>query len=71
MATASAYQPIELGNYTQINGKTIKVYGTRRPINQSGTADEYAYQLHKRGYEIRRNIMCKCKPCRCVDCDCE
>ena len=34
-----------LGNYTQINGKTIAVSGTRRAVDQAGVADEYAYQL--------------------------
>ena len=56
MATTSAYRPIELGKYTQINGKTIKVYGTRRPVDYPTTADEYAYQLRKRGVEVRREI---------------
>lgn len=45
-----------LGNYTQINGKTIAVSGTRRAIDQAGVADEYAYQLKKRGTEMRRDI---------------
>lgn len=41
-----------LGNYTQINGKTIAVSGTRRAVDQAGVADEYAYQLKKRGTEL-------------------
>ena len=45
-----------LGNYTQINGKTIAVSGTRRAIDQAGVADEYAYQLKKRGTELRRDL---------------
>ena len=45
-----------LGNYTQINGKTIAVSGTRRVIDQAGVADEYAYQLKKRGTELRRDV---------------
>ena len=45
-----------LGNYTQINGKTISVSGTRRAIDQAGVADEYAYQLKKRGTELRRDV---------------
>ena len=45
-----------LGNYTQINGKTIAVSGTRRAIDQAGIADEYAYQLKKRGTELRRDV---------------
>lgn len=45
-----------LGNYTQINGKTIAVSGTRRAVDQAGVADEYAYQLKKRGTEMRRDL---------------
>ena len=45
-----------LGNYTQINGKTISVSGTKRAIDQAGVADEYAYQLKKRGTELRRDL---------------
>ena len=49
-------QRSRLGNYTQINGKTIAVSGTRRAIDQAGVADEYAYQLKKRGTEMRRDV---------------
>jgi len=45
-----------LGNYTQINGKQIAVSGTRRAVDQAGVADEYAYQLKKRGTELRRDV---------------
>jgi len=45
-----------LGNYTQINGKTIAVSGTRRAVDQAGVADEYAYQLKKRGTEMKRDV---------------
>ena len=45
-----------LGNYTQINGKDIAVSGTRRAVDQAGVADEYAYQLKKRGTELRRDV---------------
>lgn len=45
-----------LGNFTQINGKTIAVSGTKRAVDQAGVADEYAYQLKKRGTELRRDV---------------
>ena len=45
-----------LGNYSQINGKSLGVSGTRRAIDQAGVADEYAYQLKKRGTELRRDV---------------
>ena len=60
-AGGNAFNPIganrtRLGNYTQINGKTIAISGTRRAIDQAGVADEYAYQLKKRGTELRRDV---------------
>ena len=45
-----------LGNYTQINSKTVQVSGSKRAIDQAGVADEYAYQLKKRGTELRRDL---------------
>jgi len=45
-----------LGNYTQINAKTVAVSGTKRAVDQAGVADEYAYQLKKRGTELRRDV---------------
>jgi len=45
-----------LGNYTQINAKTVAVSGTKRAVDQAGVADEYAYQLKKRGTEMRRDV---------------
>ena len=61
IGTPNVFNPIgpfrsRLGNYTQINGKTIAVSGTRRAIDQAGVADEYAYQLKKRGTELRRDL---------------
>lgn len=44
-----------LGNYCQINSKTITVTGTKRAVDQAGVADEYAYQLKKRGIEMKRD----------------
>ena len=45
-----------LGNYTQINSKTVEVSGSKRAVDQAGVADEYAYQLKKRGTELRRDV---------------
>lgn len=55
---AQAAEPFRtrLGNYTQINSKTVTVTGTKRAVDQAGVADEYAYQLKKRGTELRRDI---------------
>jgi len=56
-ASAQAAEPYRtrLGNYTQINSKTVTVTGTKRAVDQAGVADEYAYQLKKRGTEMRRD----------------
>lgn len=45
-----------LANYTQINSKTVTVTGTKRAVDQAGVADEYAYQLKKRGTELQRDV---------------
>ena len=53
---ANAPYRSRLGNYTQINSKTVSVSGTKRAVDQAGVADEYAYQLKKRGTELRRDV---------------
>lgn len=45
-----------LGNYCQISSKTVSVSGTQRAVNSAGRADEYSYQLAKRGKEIKRDM---------------
>ena len=45
-----------LGNYCQINGKTMAISGTRKVIDSVGVADEYAYQLKKKGTELKRDL---------------
>lgn len=57
----SGSQPVglyrtRLGNYCQISAKTVSVSGTKRAVDQAGVADEYAYQLKKRGTELRRDV---------------
>jgi len=54
--TAAQRNRSRLGNYTQINAKTVAVSGTKRAVDQTGVADEYAYQLKKRGTEMRRDV---------------
>jgi hypothetical protein len=58
ITAAQTAEPIRtrLGNYTQINSKTVTVTGTKRAVDQAGVADEYAYQLKKRGTELRRDV---------------
>ncbi len=45
-----------LGNYCQISSKVVSVSGTQRAVNSAGRADEYSYQLAKRGKEIKRDM---------------
>ena len=45
-----------VGNYCQISSKTISVSGTQRAVNAAGRADEFSYQLAKRGREIKRDM---------------
>lgn len=45
-----------LGNYSQINSKTITVSGTKRAVDQAGVKDEYAFQMEKRGIEMKRDV---------------
>jgi Family of unknown function (DUF5309) len=54
---AQAQEPdrTRLGAYTQINSKTVTVTGTKKAVDQAGVADEYAYQLKKRGIELKRD----------------
>jgi hypothetical protein len=57
-AAAQSAGPVRtrLGNYSQVNSKTVEVSGSKRAVDQAGVADEYAYQLKKRGTELRRDV---------------
>lgn len=56
-ATANTFvATTRVGNYCQISRKTISVSGTQRSVNSAGRADEYSYQLAKRGREIKRDM---------------
>lgn len=43
-------------NHTQISTKAPQVSGTQRKVNTAGRADELAYQVMKRGRELKRDI---------------
>lgn len=45
-----------VGNYTQIFRKTVKVSGTADAVDKAGRASELAYQVAKRGQELKRDI---------------
>lgn len=56
-ATADTATPTErLTNPTQIFRKVVSVSRTQRTTLSAGRRDEYAYQLAKRGKELKRNI---------------
>jgi hypothetical protein len=55
--TAKTYTATtRVGNYCQISQKTVIVSGTARAIDQAGRADELAYQVAKRGKELKRDM---------------
>ena len=45
-----------LGNRTQISRKDVNVSGTNRATNKAGRGDELAYQIAKKGKELKRDI---------------
>lgn len=45
-----------LGNQTQISDKVPRVTGTQRDVDSAGRADEFAYQIMKRGKELKRDV---------------
>lgn len=45
-----------LRNYCQISGKALIVSGTANAVNTAGREQELAYQIAKRGKEIKRDI---------------
>ena len=46
-----------VGNYCQISKKVVSVSGTQRAVDSAGRADEYSYQVAKRGLEMRRDMQ--------------
>lgn len=58
-APLTAVATVRLRNYTQINTKTVKVSGTANAVNTAGRAEELAYQIAKRGKEIKRDMETK------------
>ncbi len=56
-ATANTFvASTRVGNYCQISQKTVSVAGTQRAVDSAGRADEYAYQIAKRGRELKRDM---------------
>lgn len=55
--TANTLQPsVRVGNYCQISKKVVQVSGTQRRVDSAGRADEFSYQIAKRGREMKRDM---------------
>lgn len=52
----TAVPTVRVGNHCQIFKKTIQVSGTQEVIDKAGRDSEVAYQLMKRGKELKRDI---------------
>lgn len=56
-ATIQASSPTtRLGNYTQISTKTAQITGTHEATNRAGRGAEMAYQIAKRGKELKTDV---------------
>jgi hypothetical protein len=55
-AVDTAVPTTRLSNVTQIFKKTIQVSGTQETVDKAGRDSEIAYQLMKRGKELKRDI---------------
>lgn len=47
---------VRVGNYTQISRKTLILSGTLEVVDKAGRRSELAYQLAKRGKELKRDM---------------
>jgi hypothetical protein len=59
-AVNTAVPTVRLTNRLQIFKKTIQVSGTQESVDKAGRDSEIAYQLMKRGKEIKRDIEFAC-----------
>ena len=57
-AVNTAVPTTRVFNFTQIFKKTIQVSGTQEVVDKAGRDSEIAYQLMKRGKEIKRKEYC-------------
>lgn len=51
---------VRVGNYTQISRKLIVISGTLEAVDKAGRKQEMAYQLAKRGAELKRDMEAIC-----------
>lgn len=55
-ATTSVAPTVRLGNYCQILAKDIRISGTTEAVNRAGRKQEMAYQIAKKGKELKRDL---------------
>lgn len=55
-AYLTATPTTRIRNYTQISGKAVIVSGTANAVNTAGREEELAYQIAKRGRELKRDM---------------
>ena len=51
---------VRLNNYAQISRKTVVISGTEEKVNKAGRRSELAYQIAKKGSELKRDIEFIC-----------
>ena len=51
---------VRLQNYAQISRKSVVISGTQDKVNTAGRRQELAYQIAKRGSELKRDIEFSC-----------
>lgn len=49
---------VMLGNYTQISTKSLLISGTADAVKKYGRGEEFAYQIAKKGKELKRKQHC-------------
>ena len=47
---------VRVGNRTQISGKTVAISGTLEAVDKAGRRSELAYQIAKKGAELKRDM---------------
>ena len=53
---AESVASVRVGNYTQIASKTVSVSGSNEAADDAGRASQMAYQLAKKGMELKRDM---------------
>jgi hypothetical protein len=55
-SVSAATPTVRMGNYLQISDKTVAVSGTLEAVDKAGRKSELAYQMAKRGKELKRDM---------------